>query len=84
MKQTYHVGSYLIWGHQKTREELLEEKLEKQIEREKELMDRLEGLHHEISEVKELEMRFELKNHGNNDSNVKDATEQTVHRRRSL
>lgn len=44
VKKTWHVGVYLIWGHQKTREELLEEKLEKQIERENELMAKLNNL----------------------------------------
>lgn len=54
VKKTWHVGSYLIWGHQKTREEILEEKLEKQIERENELLEKLNGLHQEITEVREL------------------------------
>ena len=44
LKSTYHLGKYLIWGKQKTKEEILEEKLEEQIEREKRLLDKLEEL----------------------------------------
>lgn len=60
LKQTYYLGRYLIWGHQKTETEILEEKLEKQIENETKLMvfikeelSELKSLNHKTDEKKE-------------------------------
>ena len=60
LKQTYHLGSWMIWGRQKTKEEILEEKLEKQIEREEKLLDRLEKLEHDAEEQRREEIKYEL------------------------
>ena len=55
LKQTYYLGRYLILGRQKTQTEILEEKLEEQMEKEDKLM-------HFIKE--EL---YELKSHKTDD-----------------
>jgi hypothetical protein len=44
LKQTYYLGRYLVFGRQKTKEEILEEKLEKQMEEEKKLLHEMREL----------------------------------------
>jgi len=69
LKQTYHLGSYLIWGRQKTKEEILEEKLEKQIEREEKLLNRLEKLEDQAEAKQRREIKHTLLNGESSDLN---------------
>jgi hypothetical protein len=48
IQQTYYLGRYLIWGSQKTREQLLEERFQEQIDRENRIIEELR------TEIKEL------------------------------
>jgi DNA mismatch repair ATPase MutS len=50
IQQTWYLGRYLIWGTQKTREQLLEERFQEQIDRENRLINELRS---EIKELKE-------------------------------
>jgi hypothetical protein len=57
VQQTYYLGRYLIWGSQKSREDLLEEKFQQQINRENQL---IEELRLEIRELKESKTHSQL------------------------
>jgi hypothetical protein len=52
IKQTYYLGRYMIWGKQKTKEEILEERLEQQMEEKEELLQKEGLLLHELEELK--------------------------------
>lgn len=39
IKKTYYLGKYLVWGREKTKEEILEEQLKQQIEKERKMMN---------------------------------------------
>jgi len=69
LRQTYNIGHYLVYGKQKTREEVLEEQLQTQMEKENALL---------------LELRSEIRDLKQSTSTTTMPATETDGRRRSI